>query len=82
MKSTDKAKTEGGMVQERTLRQWALRKNIFICRLLNRPHLYRLKLEKVYFPAKSLAVVVIEMPKGVTHFYLSIGLTKRGDKTF
>ena len=36
----------------------------------------------MYFSAKSLALVVIERPKGITHFYLSIGLTKRGDKTF
>ena len=36
----------------------------------------------MYFPAKRLALVVIERPKGISHFYLSIGLTKRGDKTF
>ena len=33
---------------------------------------------KVYFPAKRLALVVIERPKGITHFYLSIGQTKKG----
>ena len=32
----------------------------------------------MYFPAKRLALVVIERPKGITHFYLSIGLTKKG----
>ena len=36
----------------------------------------------MYFPAKRLASVVIERPNGTIHFYLSIGLSKRGDKTF
>ena len=36
------------------------------------------KPEKVYFPAKRLALVVINRPKGITHFYLSIGLSKKG----
>ena len=38
--------------------------------------------EKVYFPAKRLALVVRERPKGISHFYLSIGVTKRDDQTF
>ena len=37
---------------------------------------------KSVFTAKRLALVVIERPKGITHFYLSIALTKRGDKPF
>ena len=36
----------------------------------------------MYFPAKRLALVVIKKPKGITHFYVSIGLSKKGDKTF
>ena len=32
----------------------------------------------MYFAAKGLALVVIERPKGITHFYLSIGLSKKG----
>ena len=36
----------------------------------------------MYFPAKRLALVVIERPKGISHFHLSIRRTKRGDKTF
>ena len=36
----------------------------------------------MYFPAKSLALVVMERPKGISHFHLSIGLTKKGDETF
>ena len=34
--------------------------------------------DKVYFPAKRLALVVIERPKGISHFYLSIGLSEKG----
>ena len=34
--------------------------------------------EKVFFPAKSFALVVIKRRKGTTHFYLSIGLFKKG----
>ena len=36
----------------------------------------------MYFPAKIFALVVIERHKGIVHFYLSIGLAKRGDKKF
>ena len=36
----------------------------------------------MYFDAKRLALVVIERPKGIAYFYLSIGLTKKGYKTF
>ena len=32
----------------------------------------------MYFPAQRLALLVIERPKGITHFYLTIGLTKKG----
>ena len=32
----------------------------------------------MYFHAKRLALVLIERAKGVTHFYLSIGLCKKG----
>ena len=32
----------------------------------------------VYFLAKRLALVFIMRPKGITHFYLSIGLSKKG----
>ena len=36
----------------------------------------------MYFPAKRLALIVRERPKSISHVYLSIGLTKRGDNTF
>ena len=34
--------------------------------------------EKVYFLAKRLPLVIIKRPKGMTHFYLSIGPFKKG----
>ena len=36
----------------------------------------------MYFHAYGEALVVIEMPRGILQFYLSIGLTKKGDKAF
>ena len=41
-------------------------------------HSTRGEYEKVYFPAKRLALIVMKRPKGITHFYLSIGLSKKG----
>ena len=34
--------------------------------------------EKVYLPVKRLALVLIERPKGITHFYVSISLSQKG----
>ena len=32
----------------------------------------------MYFHASWYALVVLEVPRGIPHFYLSIGLTKKG----
>ena len=32
----------------------------------------------MYFPAKRVASIVLKRPRGNTHFYLSIGLSKKG----